>query len=273
MSADPKGHSQTVTMPEVLNIFGLNGRAAIVTGAGRGLGQTMASALAQAGAAIAVFDVNLADAEATAESIRSLGTQAIAAQIDVTDGEQVQQGIQHAIDAFGQVDILVNNAGITTRTPFEDLPEEDWERVLKVNLGGVYQCSHRMAKYLISQNKPGSIINIASISGFVGNRGGLNSHYCTTKGGVIALTRSLAVEWAPYNLRVNAIAPGYFVTPMTDRLKNIDPAFYDELVGRVPLGRFGNAPDLAGAVIYLASEASAFVTGHVLVIDGGYTAW
>ena len=107
----------------------------------------------------------------------------------------------------------------------------------------------------------------------VGNRGGDNSHYCATKGGVIALTRSLAVEWAPNHIRVNAIAPGYFVTPMTDRLKNINREFYDELVGRVPLGRFGNSPDLAGAVVYLAGQASIFVTGHVLVIDGGYCAW
>jgi NAD(P)-dependent dehydrogenase (short-subunit alcohol dehydrogenase family) len=101
----------------------------------------------------------------------------------------------------------------------------------------------------------------------------LNSHYCATKGGVIALTRSLSVEWAPYRIRVNALAPGYFVTPMTDRLKNLNRAFYDELVGRVPLGRFGEGNDLAGAAIYLASDASAYVTGHVLVLDGGYTAW
>jgi NAD(P)-dependent dehydrogenase (short-subunit alcohol dehydrogenase family) len=273
MSANPAGHSHTGAFPEFLGMFRLNQRSAIVTGAGRGLGQSMATALAQAGAAIAVFDVNLADAEETAENIRSLGSQAIAAQIDVTDGDQVQQGIQLAIDAFGGVDILVNNAGITTRSPFEELPEEDWDRVLKVNLGGIYQCSQWVARYLIDQKKSGVVINIASISGFVGNRGGFNSHYCATKGGVIALTRSLAVEWAPHNIRVNAIAPGYFVTPMTDRLKNINRSFYDELIGRVPLGRFGNAPDLSGAVVYLASDASAYVTGHILVIDGGYTAW
>jgi NAD(P)-dependent dehydrogenase (short-subunit alcohol dehydrogenase family) len=119
----------------------------------------------------------------------------------------------------------------------------------------------------------GSIINVASMSGLIGNRGGDNSHYCATKGGVIALTRSLAVEWAEHRIRVNALAPGYCVTPMTDRLKERDAAFYAELIGRVPLGRFGTGQDMAGAVVYLASEAAAYVSGSVLVVDGGYTAW
>jgi NAD(P)-dependent dehydrogenase (short-subunit alcohol dehydrogenase family) len=273
MSLDPIPSSQAGSLPNVFQLFNLAGKSVIVTGAGRGLGQAMANALAQAGAAVAVFDVNGEDANAAVAEIRSFGGQALAVAIDVTDRQQVQAGIQTVVETFGGVDVLVNNAGVTSRSPFEDLEEDDWERILHVNLGGIYQCSRWVARRLIADQKPGSIINIASISGLVGNRGGLNSHYCATKGGVIALTRSLAVEWASNYIRVNAIAPGYFVTPMTDRLKNINRAFYDELVGRVPLGRFGEGSDLAGAVIYLASQASIFVTGHVLVIDGGYTAW
>jgi NAD(P)-dependent dehydrogenase (short-subunit alcohol dehydrogenase family) len=273
MMLDPIPSSQAGSPPNVYQLFNLEGKSAIVTGAGRGLGQAMANALAQAGAAVAVFDVNSEDADAAVAEIRSFGGQALAVAIDVTDSQQVQAGIQTVVETFDGVDVLVNNAGVTSRSPFEDLQEEDWERILHVNLGGIYQCSRWVARRLISDQKSGSIINIASISGLVGNRGGLNSHYCATKGGVIALTRSLAVEWASYRIRVNAIAPGYFVTPMTDRLKNINRSFYDELVGRVPLGRFGEGSDLAGAVIYLASQASVFVTGHVLVIDGGYTAW
>mgnify|MGYP000109060890 CR=1 FL=1 len=273
MTSDPAGGHQAGSTPDIMQIFNLSGKAAIVTGAGRGLGQAMANALAQAGASVAVFDVNEDDANAAAAEINAWGGKAVALQVDVTDSQQVQAGIQRVIEAFGEIDVLVNNAGVTSRAPFEDLEQEDWERVLHVNLGGIYQCSRWVAKRWITLKKPGSIINIASISGFVGNRGGLNSHYCATKGGVIALTRSLAVEWAPYQIRVNAIAPGYFVTPMTDRLKRINPEFYAELINRVPLGRFGEGPDLAGAVIYLASQASVFVTGHVLVIDGGYTAW
>jgi NAD(P)-dependent dehydrogenase (short-subunit alcohol dehydrogenase family) len=257
----------------VLNSFELTGKVALVTGGGRGLGQAMAVALAEAGARVVLWDINQDDLQDSVELISGQGGEVLGATVDVTMEQAVRGGLEEAKAQFGQVDVLVNNAGVTTGSPFEDLPQVDWERVVSVNLGGIFQCSKWVARGLIASGAGGSIINIASISGMVGNRGGNNSHYCATKGGVIALTRSLAVEWAPHSIRVNAIAPGYFVTPMTDRLKDRDANFYQELVGRVPLGRFGEPADLAGAVVYLACPASSFVTGNVLVVDGGYTAW
>jgi NAD(P)-dependent dehydrogenase (short-subunit alcohol dehydrogenase family) len=233
----------------------------------------MAIALSQAGARVILWDVNDEDLSASRALIKDQGGTAYSAVVDVTSEKAVRDGLEAAVNHFGSIDVLVNNAGVTTGSPFEDLPQEDWERVLSVNLGGIFQCSKWVAKQMIAAGGGGSIINMASISGLVGNRGGNNSHYCATKGGVIALTRSLAVEWAPHRIRVNAIAPGYFVTPMTDRLKKRDVDFYQELIDRVPLGRFGEPPDLAGAVVYLASAASSFITGNVLVIDGGYSAW
>ena len=264
--------SPAETIGDVLAAFRLDGRTSLVTGAGRGLGRAMALGLAQAGSRVMLVDVNPEDLAAVETEIRSAGSQVAWSVVDVGEEGQVQRCLAETLQRFGGLHVLVNNAGITSRSPFEDLPVEDWERVVRVNLTGTYLCSKHAARLMIAQGG-GSIINIASMSGLVGNRGGDNSHYCATKGGVIALTRSLAVEWARHGIRVNAIAPGYCVTPMTDRLKQRDPAFYQELIGRVPLGRFGTGQDLAGAVVYLASDASAYVSGSVLVVDGGYTAW
>jgi len=263
-----------LTPREVLDTFRLDGRIALITGAARGLGRAMAIALAQAGADLAVLDVDEGGLLDVSEEITGMGRKAHVAVVDVTDSEQVACAVNDVVAELGGLHILVNNAGVTSGSPFEDLPEEDWAKVLAVNMTGLFNCSKWVARHLIKAGTGGSMINIASISGLVGNRGGKNSHYCATKGGIIALTRSLAVEWATHGIRVNAIAPGYFVTPMTDRLKKRDANFYQELIDRVPLGRFGkDGPDLGGAVVYLASDASGFMTGHVMVIDGGYTAW
>jgi 2-dehydro-3-deoxy-D-gluconate 5-dehydrogenase len=271
--ASEKTAAHACGLADVLASFRLDGKVALVTGAGRGLGRGIAIALAGAGANVALWDVNLPDLDSVGEEIAAVGRRVLAKKVDVAEAAEVELATAAIAAELGGLDILVNNAGVTSGSPFENLPEEDWERVMSVNLGGVYHASKEAARQFLHQGRGGSIINIASISGLVGNRGGNNSHYCASKGGVIALTRSLAVEWAPQRIRVNAIAPGYFVTPMTDRLKQRDAAFYQELVGRVPLGRFGRDVDLAGAVVYLASDASSFVSGHVLVVDGGYTAW
>ena len=271
MVADSEGmHARTAA--GVLDTFRLDGRTAIVTGAGRGLGRAMAAALVGAGARVAICDVNREDLDSAAAELRGLGATVVARAVDVGDEAQVAEAVEAVARELGGLHILVNNAGVTTRAPFEELTEEDWQHVIDINLGGLFRCCKHAARQFAAQGG-GAIINIASISGLVGNRGGLNSHYSASKGGVIALTRALAVEWAPKGIRVNAIAPGYFVTPMTDRLKERDPAFYKELVERVPLGRFGRAQDLAGTVVFLSSEASAYLTGAVLVVDGGYTAW
>lgn len=271
----PVGQSAQRADPpsEVLDSFRLGGQIALVTGAGRGLGRAMARALAQAGADLALFDVDEEGLQSVSKELATFNRTVYTGVVDVRDSDQVEAAINEVVDQLGALHILVNNAGVTSSAPFEDLTQEDWERVLSVNMTGLYTCSKWTARHFIETGSGGTIINIASISGLVGNRGGNNSHYCATKGGVIALTRSLAVEWAPHRIRVNAIAPGYFVTPMTDRLKARDPVFYQELIDRVPLGRFGQGPDLGAAVVYLGSDASAFMTGHVLVIDGGYTAW
>ncbi len=260
------------TIGDVLAAFRLDGRISLVTGAGRGLGRAIALGLAQAGSRVMLVDVNSEDLAGVEAEVRDGGGQAASAVVDVGDEAHVQACIAETLRRFGGLHVLVNNAGVTSRSPLEDLPLEDWERVLRVNLSGTYLCCKHAARPMMAQGG-GSIINIASMSGLVGNRGGDNSHYCATKGGVIALTRSLAVEWARHAIRVNAIAPGYCVTPMTDRLRQRDPKFYQELIDRVPLGRFGTGQDLAGAVIYLASDASAYVSGSVLVVDGAYTAW
>jgi NAD(P)-dependent dehydrogenase (short-subunit alcohol dehydrogenase family) len=267
-------------VPDVNTLFDLTGQTALVTGGGSGLGQDMALALAQAGANLVVPDVKEEFARRTAEQVRSLGREALALEADVANPTDVERCFDATCARFGGVDILVNNAGIGVLGASEDATRSDWQRVFDVNVGGMFDCCQRAGRLML-QRGHGKIINIASIYGLVGTDQRLYEHtrpvthqglaYNASKGAVISLTRSLAVEWAPRGVFVNAIAPGMMNTGK--RRPDLEPRTWDNLAKRTPLRRTGSGADLRGAVIFLASAASDFVTGHVLVVDGGWTAW
>lgn len=261
----------------VLDLFRLDGKVAYVTGGGQGLGEAMSVALARAGASVAVVDINPVTAKNVADKICSAGGRSIALTVDVTKSGEVEAMVRAVADAFGKLDIAVNNAGVGGKGPIETLSEEDWKRVMDVNVNGVFRCAREAGRQMIRQGSGGVIINIASMSGTIINRhkampARTPTLYCTTKAAVKHLTKALAVEWAGYGIRVNSISPGYMRTPLiTHMLEN--PARLAEMIDATPMGRIGEPWELAGAVVYLASDASSFVTGHDLVIDGGHTVW
>ncbi|MEX2720762.1 MAG: SDR family NAD(P)-dependent oxidoreductase [Candidatus Wukongarchaeota archaeon] len=247
-------------------LFDLKGKVAIVTGASRGLGRGMAIGLARAGANVVVTDI--LDTKETVDEVKKLGREALGIKVNVTKKSDVEAMVQQTLEKFGMVDILVNNAGILRIEPTEDMKEEDWDKVLAINLKGQFLCAREVGKHMIKQ-KSGKIINMSSIAGKFGNP--QSAAYNASKAGVILLTKTLAIDWGKHNIQVNAICPGAFYTPMTEE------SFKDEnlvqmIKTSVPLGRYGEPEDLVGTVIYLASEASNYVTGHALVVDGGWTA-
>jgi NAD(P)-dependent dehydrogenase (short-subunit alcohol dehydrogenase family) len=249
--------------------FDLNGQTALVTGAARGLGRAIALALAHAGADVAL---GLRDVHAHGglpHEIEALGRRALPLQMDVTSLDQIRRAVDAAVEHFGRLDILVNNAGIAPGNPAEDVREDDFDLTLRVNLKGTFFASQAAARVMIRQNS-GRIVNIGSQAGFAALP--TESVYCMTKAGIAHLTKCLAVEWGKYNITVNAVAPTFIHTPGTEEAL-ADPAFRADVVERIAaLHRIGEPMDVAGAVVFLASPAASLITGHTMLIDGGWTA-
>jgi NAD(P)-dependent dehydrogenase (short-subunit alcohol dehydrogenase family) len=253
------------------NPFDLSGKVALVTGAGGGIGSSIAMTLANAGADIAVADSNAANAERTAFDVKATGRRAVAVTVDVREPDSVTTMEEETREQLGEIDILVNCAGIAFNKPSEELSPEEWLQVIDINLNGVFWCCQAIGRRMLARNS-GSIVNIASMSGVIANKPQPQSHYNTSKAGVIMLTQSLAAEWADRGVRVNAVSPGYIGTEMT-KLGMNTPEWKKTWLEMTPMARVGEPVEIANAVWYLASDAASFATGSNLIVDGGYTAW
>lgn len=249
--------------------FSLTGRVALVTGAGRGIGRAVAMELAEAGADLILASRTAADLQQVAEVARGRGREALVVPADVADEAAVESLVRRAVEAFGRVDVLVNCAGISpVYKRAEHMTSAEWDTVLSVNLRGAFLCATAVGRQMIAQDG-GTIVNVASI----GARVALPRlvAYCASKGGVDQLTKVLAVEWARYNIRVNTIAPAYVETDMTRGMME-NPRLHEMLISQTPLGRLARPEEIAGAVLFLASDAASYVTGQTLFVDGGWTA-
>ena len=250
--------------------LGVACKVSAVTGSTKGIGRAIALALDNAGAGVGVTSRTLPDAEAVGREVENLGRQSLTCELVVRSLPSIEAMVHTALERFGRIDILVNNAGINIPQPALEVTEETWDAVLNTNLKGLFFCSQAVGRTMIERGQGGKIINIASQMGLVGGR--LRSAYCARKGGVVQVTKVLAIEWAPHRINVNAVAPTFIRTPLTEPMFE-DKAFYQDVVRRIPWGEVGEPEDVAGAVIYLASPASDLVTGHTLLVDGGWVAW
>jgi len=249
----------------------LKGKVAIVTGARRGMGRTHALALAKAGAKVAVADISLEECQRVVEEIAKQGGEAMAIKCDVSKKKEVDEMVKKIVKEFGKIDILVNNAGIAQFVPFLEMTEEEWDRTLDINLKGYFLCAQACVKEMAKQ-KSGVIVNIASVA--MGQQGvGMSNivHYCASKGGIAGMTEALAVELAPYNIRVNAISPGMIETPMISSIKQ-DSKTVEAMLAKVPMRRVGKPEEVSNLVLFLASEVSSYMTGSTVIIDGGWLA-
>ncbi|HLA96735.1 MAG TPA: 2-dehydro-3-deoxy-D-gluconate 5-dehydrogenase KduD [Pyrinomonadaceae bacterium] len=252
----------------ILDKFKLDGKIALVTGSSVGLGQAMAVALAEAGADVACHCHLEGEADETVSIVEKLGKRAVAFSGDMSDKEIPKAVVAKVVEEFGRIDILINNAGMIRRAPAVDFSEEDWATVIEVNLSSVFRLSQAAGRHMIDQGS-GKIVNIASLLSF---QGGITvPAYTASKSGVAGLTKALANEWAKHNVNVNAIAPGYMATNNTTALR-ADENRNRQILERIPAGRWGEATDLAGSAVFLASPASDYLQGHILVVDGGWMA-
>jgi NAD(P)-dependent dehydrogenase (short-subunit alcohol dehydrogenase family) len=255
----------------VLEKFRLDHKTAVVTGGARGIGLAIATALAEAGAAVVIAELDPESGERSARELKARGLKAEYRPLDVTQSAQADALAQALLEEYGRVDILVNNAGICRNTPALETPDAEWLQVFDINVNGVFWCSRAFGRVMVAQGS-GSIINIASMSGLIVNKPQPQAAYNASKAAVAHLSRSLAAELAPFGVRVNAISPGYIGTEMTRRGLET-PKWRRDWLGLTPMGRLGEPSEVATCAVFLASEAGSYLTGSELVVDGGYTVW
>jgi len=251
----------------ILEKFSLKGKSGIVTGAGSGIGKGMATGLVQAGAELVIAGRNLEKLEAAAEEMRQFGGPVIPAQADISKMEDIKGLVDRAVKEFEKIDFLFNNAGIIRRNPSEDFLEKDWDEVIDINLKGPFFLAQAVARVMISQERKGKIINTSSLIAVQGGK--RVPAYAASKGGLAQVTKSMANDWAKYDILVNAIGPGWVNTELTEPLRQ-DKERFTEITGRIPLGRWADPEDLAGAAVFLASDASNYITGQTIFVDGGW---
>ncbi len=255
-------------MNPVLKMFSLEGKKGFITGAAQGIGKTLADAFASVGADVAIVDMNYALAQKTAAEISEKhGRRCQAIKCDVTDPKDVAEMMANYVAEFGHLDFAINNAGIANVFDAESISPDDFRKVIDINLNGVFFTAQAAAQQMIKQGKGGTIVNAASMSGHIINQPQTIANYCASKGGVIMLTKALAVEWAKHNIRVNCVSPGYIATELVAEMKDMHPIW----LTKIPMDRLGTTEDLVGAYLYLASDASRYATGTDLAVDGGYT--
>jgi len=251
-------------------LFRLEGRQSLITGAARGIGFATATMLAQAGSRVALVDLDEAALQDAKAKLVSAGHRVSAHAVNVVDEEAVTRTVESIVESAGAIDVLVNNAGIAARCPTEALDTATWDRVIAVNLTGSFICTRIVGRTMLARGH-GVVVNVASIMGLVGNSLYANAAYHATKGGIVNLTRALAVEWAPRGIRVNAVAPCFVETPLTEKLLS-DREMAAAILERTPLGRLAKPSEVAAAILFLASDAASMVTGQTLAVDGGWLA-